>query len=128
MLLAAIAFLHQGSLKAASQAAAAAGFMPDAAETLIGAAHYHGKVTGLVHVHEGDTSAGHTHDPAEPDDGSGVGSIISWMLGPSAVVAQPTAIPLAVVAVTAPARFPSDRLDGIEPDGLSRPPSTPSIA
>lgn len=126
MLLAAIAFLHQGSLTVASQAAA--GFMPHPAKTLIGPVRVHGKVAGHVHTHGGGSAAGHTHDH-DQDDMDEPASTLFWALGSlTAVVSQLEAVTVALNVVSAEQRFPSDRRDGVEPDGLSRPPSTPSIA
>lgn len=128
MLLAAIAFLHQGAFTVASQAAAAGGFIPQPAETFIGSVHVHGKVAGHVHTHGGENSAGHTHDH-DHDDMDEPASTLFWALGSlTAVVSQTEAVTVALNVVSAEQGLPSDRRDGVEPDGLSRPPSTPSIA
>jgi hypothetical protein len=128
MLLAAIAFLHQGSLTVASQAAAAAGFMPQPAETVIGSVHVHGKVAGHVHTHGGENAAGHTHDH-DHDDMDEPASTLFWALGSVTAVAPRTElVTVALNVVSAEQGLPSERLDGVEPDGLSRPPSTPNIA
>lgn len=127
MLLAALAFLHHGSFAVASQAAAAAGFMPQPAETMIGSVHMHGKVAGHVHTHGGGNAAGHTHDHDQDD--MDPASTLFWALGSlTAVLSQMEAVTVALNVVSAEQGFPSDRRDGVEPDGLSRPPSTPSIA
>lgn len=129
MLLAVVAFLQQGVLSVVSQAAAAAGFMPHPAETVIGSVHVHGKVAGHVHTHGGDNTAGHTHDHPNHDDMDEPANTLFWALGSMpAVVSQIVAITIAPTATSAKQGFPSDHRDGIEPDGLSRPPSTPSIA
>lgn len=128
MLLAAIAFLHQGSLAVASQAAAAAGFMPQPAEAVIGPVHVHGKVGGHVHTHGGENAAGHTHHH-DHDDMDEPASTLCWALGSvTAVVSQTEAVTVTLNVVSAEQGLPSERRDGVEPDGLSRPPSTPSIA
>jgi hypothetical protein len=128
MLLAVAAFLQQGVLSVVSQAAAAAGFLPHPAETMVGSIHVHGEGTGPVHMHDGDNTAGHTHDHADHDDMDEPASTLFWALGSMpAVVSETAAAAIAFSAVSANQAFPSDRCDGIEPDGLSRPPSTPSI-
>lgn len=128
MLLAAIAFLHQGTLTAASQAAAAAGFMPQPAETVVGSVHVHGKVGGHVHTHGGENATGHTHHH-DHDDMDEPASTLFWALGSvNAVAPQTLSVAVVLKVVSAKQALPSDRRDGVEPDGLSRPPSTPSIA
>lgn len=129
MLLATAAFLQHGTLAVASQAAAAAGIMPEPAQLIAGSVHVHGKVTGHVHSHSGQNAAGHTHDHAHDDGMDEPASTLFWALGGlSAVLSQAITAPVAFSAVCARQAVPSDRSDGIVPDGLSRPPSTPSIA
>src|SRR5262245_30468669 len=68
MLLAALAFVQQGTLIGASQAAALAGSMPDPAVVLDGAIHFHDGLARHVHVHGGDNKPGHVHHAAHHDD------------------------------------------------------------
>lgn len=55
MLVAASAFVLQGAMIVASQAAAVAG-MPEPAITLSGSVHLHNSLAGHVHVHDGSSS------------------------------------------------------------------------
>jgi len=129
MLLAIAAFLQQGSFAIAAQAAAAVGFMPQPAEIVIGSVHAHGKVGGHVHKHDGENAAGHTHDHAHHDEVNEAGSALFWTLGGmSAVLSQAASFTVAFVTQSADQVARADHREGIEPDGSSRPPSTPSIA
>src|SRR5262245_50661485 len=67
MLAAAAAFIQQGAMIAASQAAAAGGFMPQPATMLNGSVHYHDDLAGHVHAHGGHNGAGHVHSSADLD-------------------------------------------------------------
>lgn len=128
MLLAMAAFLQQASVGTAAQAMAAAGFMPQPAETLSGSVHVHGKVTGHVHTHDGDI-AGHTHHPADHDNEDQTASLPCWTLGSvSIVVTQCPAVAVSFEFKRMVVAVPSEQRDGTEPDRPSRPPSTPSIA
>ncbi len=128
MLLAVAAFLHQGALAVASQAAAAVGFMPEPAEIVIGPVHVHGKVGGHVHKHDGENAVGHTHDHAHHNETDEPASTLFWALGGmSAVLSQTASVSVAFITLCAERAAPGDRIDGIEPDLFSRPPSTPSI-
>jgi hypothetical protein len=113
-----------------SRAAAAAGIMDDPAVTLSGPVHLHNHLAGHVHAHGGDNSAGHVHGGPDPDhrDSDEAASTPFWSLGGASAVlpvAATSGVPLDVVV--AGERL-DVRLEGVEPDGLSRPPSTPSIA
>ena len=142
MLLAALAFVKQSAMIGASQAAALAGSMPDPAVVLDGAIHFHDGLARHVHVHGGDTMPGHVHQAAhhddhvhhavhddDDDDLDGPGQVVFWSLGcPAAVmpIIGTCAVPLEPVSAVGGAL--QDRPQGVEPDGLTRPPSTPSIA
>jgi hypothetical protein len=129
MLLAIAAFLQQGSFAISAQAAAAVGFMPQPAEIVIGSIHVHGKVGGHVHKHDSENAAGHTHDHAHHGEVDEPGSTLFWTLGGlSAVLSQAASATLAFITLSAEQAARADHCDGIEPDGSSRPPSTPSIA
>ena len=93
--------------------------------------HLHDNLAGNVHSHGGDNAAGHVHDHADHDDHDAdeAGKTLLWSLAGTSVV-----IPIIEACVVSFAlldlirALPQGRLDGVEPDGLSRPPSTPSIA
>ena len=128
MVLAAIAFVQQGAATAVSQAAAATGLMPDAAVTLGGEVHYHGDLARHVHAHDGEHT-GHTHHPSDPDNVDTPGHPSVSSLGIVSAVIPDAAVCSLVspraFSILLPAHAP---LTGAEPDGLNRPPSTPSIA
>jgi hypothetical protein len=130
MLAATAAFIQQGAMIAASQAAASGGFMPQPATMLSGSVHFHDDLAGNLHVHGGDNRAGHVHGPADLDhdesDEGGNTSVCS--LGHTSAVMPSAGYAVFCDAVRAAELLPQARLDGVEPDGLSRPPSTPSIA
>jgi hypothetical protein len=131
MLLAMAAFVQQGTVITMSQAAAALGFMPHPAVLLHGPAHVHDNLAGHVHAHGGDHAVGHVHHGADPDDdhADDIGNAPFWSLGSTTAfifAPGPWTPPLSVgIEIEC---LPDNRLDGIEPDGLSRPPSIPSIA
>jgi hypothetical protein len=130
MLVAVAAFLQQGAMVAVSQAVAAAGSMPQPAVTLRGAVHLHDGLVAYVHIHGGENGAGHVHGAPDSDhDTDEAGITPFWSLGcPLAVLSAIAACALSFDLVGAIEPLPGDHLDGIEPDGLQRPPSTPSIA
>jgi hypothetical protein len=130
MLLAALAFVHQGAISVVSQAAAAMGLMPDPAVTLSGPVHYHGNVTRHVHAHHGD-QVGHVHDPFDIDSDDGdkrAASPLCSLGAPSGVLPVAALCPLLFESVVRTALRACDSLTGTDPDPLNRPPSTPSIA
>ena len=130
MLLAALAFVHQGAISAVSQAAAAVGLMPEPAVTLSGSVHYHGNVTRHVHTHDGD-QVGHVHDPLDVDSDEGdkrSASPLCTLGVPSGVLPVAVACPLLFKSAARIEPPSCAQLTGIDPEPLSRPPSTPSIA
>ena len=132
MLLAALAFVQQGTLIGASQAAALGGSMPEPAVVLDGAIHYHDNLARHVHMHGGNNGPGHVHHAAHHDDDDDVDDTsqpLLWSLGcPSAVIPVGESCAGFFKIVSALAAEPQDHRAGVEPDGLTRPPSTPSIA
>src|SRR5262249_47630650 len=126
MLLATIAFVQQTAMIVASQASASAGSMSDPAVTLSGSVHYHNSLARHVHMH--GSSAGHVHKTTDIDHDSDETHAPFWSLGYT-----PAGLAVKTVAPPFPGPFkanarPSVRLEGVRPDGLNRPPSTPSIA
>jgi hypothetical protein len=126
MLLAILAFVQQSVMIAASQASASVGSMSDPAVTLSGAVHYHNELARHVHVH--GNSVGHVHSTADIDHDSDEASTPLWTLGCTSAVIPVMAISLASFEIARADERPHVRLEGIRPDGLTRPPSTPSIA
>jgi hypothetical protein len=128
MLVAALAFLCQAVTTTAARAAVSMGSAPHPALVVSGALHLHGHLAKLVHFHGGDTTPGHVHHPHHGDSDDANKSQF-WGLGCASAV-MPT---MAIVAAsfdlgTAVRGLQRDNLDGVEPDGLQRPPSTPGIA
>jgi hypothetical protein len=128
MLLAMVAFVQQGAIVAASQALAWAGSMIDPAVTLSGSVHYHNSLARHMHVHGSHNSVGHVHKTADIDDDSDEASTPFWSLGGASAVIPVMGISAASFEIVRAAERPYVRLEGIRPDGLNRPPSTPSIA
>jgi hypothetical protein len=126
MLAGALAFVAQATMVAISQVAAANGSMPQPAVTVSGALHYHDGLARHFHVHGNDV--GHVHEPADHDDEAvahaplvTVGTVTADV--PAAMSCTPA--PVASGSVSCPLQA---RLEGVNPDGLNRPPSTPDIA
>jgi hypothetical protein len=128
MLLAMVAFVQQSAMIAASQALASAGSMADPAVTLSGSLHYHNDLARHVHVHGSHKSVGHVHTTADIDHDPDEGNAPCWTLGGASAVIPVTAISVVSFEVVRADERPHVRLEGIRPDGLNRPPSTPSIA
>ena len=131
MLLAMAAFVQQDAMIAVSQAAAFSGSFPQPAVTLSGAIHLHDNLAGHVHVHGHHNKAGHVHHTADFDhpDSDQIANPPLCSLGcPSIVIPIVGGCAPLFDVVSAGERPPHDRLEGIEPEGLNRPPSTPGIA
>jgi hypothetical protein len=130
MLAATAAFIQQGAMIAASQAAASGGFMPQPATMLSGPVHLHDNLAGNLHVHGSHNGAGHVHGPLDldHDESDEGGKMLLWSCGHISAVMPAAACAVFCDVVRAVECLPQARLDGVEPDGLSRPPSTPGIA
>jgi hypothetical protein len=128
MLAAALAFVHQGAMIVVSQAAAFAGVMPNPAVSVSGKLHIHDELAGNMHTHGGDTAPGHVHNVADhDDDDADAGMTVFWGLGcTSAVLPAMETGSISFDVVSAIRALAQGRLDGLEPDGLTRPQSTPS--
>ena len=126
MLLAMVAFVQQGAMIAASQALASAGSMPDPAVRLSGSVHYHNSLARHVHIH--GNSVGHVHTTADIDHDADDASTPFWTLGGVSAVIPVMAISAVSFEIVRAEERPHVRLEGIRPNGLNRPPSTPSIA
>ena len=129
MLLAIAAFVQQGGMIIVSQAAALAGFIPQPAIPLSGAMHVHDGVAGHVHAHAGNNGPGHVHGPVD-DHHDADDAVITPLcsLGCTCAVIPVVGECIAVLTATAFEPLPHEQSAGFEPDGLSRPPSTSSIA
>lgn len=129
MLVATAAFVQQGSMIVASQAAASQGLMAQPATMLNESVHFHDNLAVNLHVHRSHNEAGHVHSPTDldedkADDGGKVlvfsgGHIFAVMPLPACAVLCDSAH-----ALEPP---PIDRGVGVVPDGLNRPPSTPGM-
>jgi hypothetical protein len=128
MLLAMLGFVQQSATIAASQALASAGSMSDPAVTLSGPVHYHNSLARHVHIHSGHDSLGHTHNTADIDHALDDSNTPLWSLGGASAVIPVMAISVVSFEIVRADERPHVRLEGIQPDGLNRPPSTPSIA
>jgi hypothetical protein len=125
MLMAMAAFVQQSALILVSQGSASIGLMPQPAVVLAGQLHFHDHLAGNIHVHA-DSPAGHVHDGADTDEA--VHALLCCLACTSVLVPLPGSCPIPVQQTKAVELPPTDRLIGVEPDGLNRPPSTPSIA
>jgi len=131
MVLAALAFTHQGAMAGAAQAAASVGVMIEPAVTVSGPVHYHGDVARHFHTHDDHAGAGHTHGHADRDhdDTDKHASPTICAIGVCcAVVGLPATCVLPVAHAIRIAPGFDAPVTGVEPDNLQRPPSTPSIA
>jgi hypothetical protein len=130
MLVAMLLFVQQAAMIAVSQALASVGVMGDPAVALSGPAHFHDGLAGHIHVHGGKNAAGHVHKAADPDnddDVNGADHAPIWSFGYTSAV-----IPL--MEAWAPGfkilcvdQCSHESGEGFAPDGMQRPPSTPSM-
>jgi hypothetical protein len=126
MLLAMAAFVQQSAMIVVSQALASAGFMRDPPVRLSGSVHYHNSLARHVHMH--GNSVGHVHKTTDIDHDSDEASTPLWSLGGASAVIPVMGISTVSFEIVRADECPYVRLEGIRPDGLNRPPSTPSIA
>src|SRR2546430_12914986 len=126
MLLAILAFVQQCAMIAASQALASAGSMSDPAVTLSGSVHYHNSLARHVHMH--GSPPGHVHKTTDIDHDSDETHAPFWSLGYTSAVMPVIAVSAASFELVRADERLQMRLEGVRPDGLNRPPSTPSIA
>jgi hypothetical protein len=81
-------------------------------------------------VHGGHEGAGHVHGPADVDhddsDEGGTAPICS--IGHTSALIPAVVFEVLCSVARAVDCLPHRRLQGVEPEGLSRPPSTPGIA
>jgi hypothetical protein len=131
MVLAALAFTHQGAAACVAQAAAATGVMIEPAVAVNGPVHYHGDLARHFHAHGDHAHDGHVHDAtdADQDDVEKQASPVVCSLGVCCAV-MPIAAACRLITVSSVGVAPAspDAFSGIEPDTLQRPPSTPGIA
>jgi hypothetical protein len=130
MLLAMAAFVLQATMIALSQAAAALGVMPHPAVSLHGFVHLHDNLAGHVHTHGGDNAVGHVHGSTDPDDdhADDLAKAPFCSLGyTTAFVSDLGSLAVPLILAGLVECLPSNALEGVEPEGLSRPPSIPSI-
>jgi hypothetical protein len=126
MLLAMVAFVQQSAMIGASQALASTGSMSDPAVTLSGSVHYHNSLARHVHIH--GSSVGHVHNAADIDHATDEPNTPFWSLGSTSAVIPVIAFSAVLFEMMKVDQRPHVRLEGVQPDGLNRPPSTPSIA
>jgi hypothetical protein len=127
MMLAAVAFVLQTTSIVVAGAAAQVGFMPQAAETISGAAHSHGPVRHIVL--DDEAQPGHIHHPDDPQapDQDHDGPV--WTIGGTSVVVSPSECGGPASALGSPIELSAHpALNGIGPEGLTRPPRPPGIA
>jgi hypothetical protein len=134
MLVATLAFVGQGAMIIVSNVAAAAGLMPQPAMTVSGPVHVHDGLAGHVHIHGGNNKAGHVHqgvlhDDDDDDHACGGCKALTWTIGSSpAVVPVVEAARILLDPIGALDIWSRNDRDGVEPEALLRPPSTPGIA
>jgi hypothetical protein len=132
MLVATLAFVAQSAMIIVSNAAACAGVLPQPALTLSGPVHVHDNLAGHVHSHGGDNKAGHVHghvhEGGAPDDDDDHDKVLVWTIGcPAAVMAAVATVGVSLDLLGAVAGTLHYDRNGVDPDALIRPPSTPGI-
>jgi len=128
MLFAVVAFPLQGTTAIVARAAASMGYLPQPAEVVGGPIHFHGQLGHHSHA-PAENVTGHVHTPSGPHHPDVDDDAQIWTLGCTSAV-------ISVLAGCSAVLLPADKLErpsqrhmaGFEPDGTSRPPSTPSIA
>jgi hypothetical protein len=131
MLLAMLLFVQQAAIITVSQALASIGLMRDPAVVLNGPAHFHGGLAGNVHVHGDKNGVGHVHNAVDTDDDdddvNGAGHAPIWSFGYTAAVIPPMNASALAFKVIYVGQCHHERGEGVEPDGMQRPPSTPNM-
>jgi hypothetical protein len=130
MLMAMMLFVQQAAMIAVSQTLASVGVMRDPAVALSGPAHFHDGLAGHIHVHGGKNATGHVHnatDADDDDDMNGADHAPIWSFGYTLAVIplmEASALAFKVLFV---GQFRHESGEGVEPDGMQRPPSIPSM-
>jgi hypothetical protein len=128
MLMAMLLFVQQAAMIAVSQALASLGVMHDPAVALSGPAHLHDGLAGHIHVHGG--KIGHVHNAADADDdddANGSHHTPIWSFGHSTAVIPLMEMSGLAFRVLCVGECHHESGEGVEPDGMQRPPSTPSM-
>jgi hypothetical protein len=130
MLAAMLLFVQQAAMIAVSQALASIGVMHGPAVALSGPAHFHDGLAGHIHVHGGKNAVGHVHDAVDADDDddvNGADPAPIWSFGYTAAIIpliEASAVAFNVLCVR---QCHHETGEGVEPDGMRRPPSTPGM-
>jgi hypothetical protein len=129
MLAAMAAFVQQSAMIVVSEAAASFGLMPQPATTLKASVHFHDNLAVNLHVHVDHSGPGHVHGPADVDHDKvdPGGKVVVCSAGHTFAVMPILACAAILDSAPTVESAPIDRLIGIEPDRLNRPPSTPSM-
>jgi hypothetical protein len=130
MLAAMLLFVQQAAMIALSQALASIGVMHDPAVALNGPAHFHGGLAGNVHVHGGKNAIGHVHNAADADDDddvNGADHAPIWSFGYTSAVIPLMEARALTFKVLCVGECHHESGEGVELDGMQRPPSTPSM-
>jgi hypothetical protein len=130
MLMAMMLFVQQAAMIAVSQTLASVGVMRDPAVALSGPAHFHDGLAGHIHVHGGKNATGHVHnatDADDDDDMNGADHAPIWSFGYTSAVIPLTEASALAFKVLCVGQCHHEIGEGIEPDGMQRPPSIPSM-
>jgi hypothetical protein len=113
----------------ASQVAASRGLMAQPATMLNESLHFHDNLAINLHVHRSHNVAGHVHGPTDVDDDEvdAAGKVLVLSAGHIFALMPLTSCPVLCDSARTVELVPTDRGVGVEPDGLNRPPSTPSM-